>query len=307
MPDELPPREALPQGVTLGGSRPPERQPNFALRVIVFALVGVMTLLISGRLLYSWAGQLITGAAASFLAASLANWLTLRIYERGRIGDLGLEWNRATGRNLLIGFAGGAGAALLVSLIPLLVGWARLEEQPEQPRNLVSLLFVSTVLWFGAVGEEMLFRGYAYQLLLKRWGPFSATLPMGVMFAWAHSGNPGIEPLGHVNTFLWGVLFGFCFLRAGNLWLPIGVHFGWNWVLPLFGVNLSGFTMSVSGYSMTWDAPAIWSGGAYGLEGSLLTSLVLPLVGWYLFKAPVAVERPALLAGSEEEEWPSAF
>ena len=48
--------------------------------------------------------------------------------------------------------------------------------------------------------------------------------------------NFGLLPL--ANTILWGIVLGYSFLRSGDLWLPIGLHFGWNWTLPLLGVNL---------------------------------------------------------------------
>ena len=54
---------------------------------------------------------------------------------------------------------------------------------------------------------------------------------------------------------LFGVLFGYAYLRTSALWLPIGLHFGWNVVLPLFGANLSGFTMGVTGYSSAGKPP----------------------------------------------------
>ena len=53
-------------------------------------------------------------------------------------------------------------------------------------------------------------------------------------------GNENASIFGIGNTMLWGVLLGFAYLRTRALWLPIGLHFGWNFALPLFGVNLAG-------------------------------------------------------------------
>jgi uncharacterized protein len=131
------------------------------------------------------------------------------------------------------------------------------------------------VLLFGAFGEELLFHGYAFQLLMKRLGPYQTILPAGVLFGLAHANNPAASQLGIANTMLWGVLFGYAYLRSGSLWLPIGLHYGWNWMLPLFGVNLSGFTMGVTGRRLRWSAGEIWSGGDYGPEASLLTTVAV--------------------------------
>lgn len=280
----------------------PPSKPRIGVRVAVFAFIVVITLIVLSPFLLSWAGTLITGATVTFTAAILANGITLRIYERGRLSDIGLGFSPNSGRNFGIGFAGGFVAAALCAGIPLLTGLATLQPAPDQPRNIPSFIFISVILLFGAIGEEMLFRGYGFQLLLHRWGAFATILPMGVLFAWAHSNNPDVTVLALVNTFLWGVLFGLCFLRSGDLWLSIGVHFAWNWTIPLFGVNVSGFPMSVTGYKMVWSAGPLWSGGGYGLEASLLTLFVLPLIGWYLWKAPVAVQKPFLLREAGEEE-----
>jgi len=77
--------------------------------------------------------------------------------------------------------------------------------------------------------------------------------------------------------------------------LPIGLHFGWTWTLPVLGVNLSGFTMGVTGYSMQWKVGDLWSGGAYGPEGGLLTSAVVIALFFYLHKAPIQHQEAFLL------------
>jgi hypothetical protein len=126
---------------------------------------------------------------------------------------------------------------------------------------------------------------------------------VSVLFAFLHAGNPNVTLLGLVNTALWGVLLGYAFYRSGDLWLPIGLHVGWNWMLPLLGTNLSGFKMNVTGYAMHWNVAPLWSGGDYGPEGSLSTSLVVLLLFlWLVVKAPVRRQRPFLLRERWEEE-----
>ena len=134
------------------------------------------------------------------------------------------------------------------------------------------------MLLFGAIGEEMLFHGYAFQLLVRRMGAFATILPVSIIFGFAHMGNQNATMFGIFNTFLWGILLGFAYVRTRALWLPIGLHYGWNFALPLFGVNLSGFTMGVTGYSLHWSVGALWSGGNYGPEGSVLTTVVVVML-----------------------------
>jgi membrane protease YdiL (CAAX protease family) len=99
--------------------------------------------------------------------------------------------------------------------------------------------------------------------------------------------NPHSTWLGMINTTGFGVLFGWAFLRSGDLWLPIGLHFGWNFTLPLFGVNLSGLTMKLTGYEVKWNVASVWSGGEYGPEAGVLTTIVILVLALYLWKAPI--------------------
>jgi hypothetical protein len=97
-------------------------------------------------------------------------------------------------------------------------------------------------------------------------------------------GNQNVTSLGVVNTIAWGGLLGYAYLRTNALWLPIGLHFGWNFALPLFGANLSGFTMGVTGYALHWRVGDLWSGGAYGPEGGLLTTAIVAALCWVVHR-----------------------
>ncbi len=273
---------------------PPITRFGVLVRVGVFAFLEIAGLLVFARLMQP-AGYLVAATMSTFAAAAIANSLALRIYERSRLAAIGLSWNAVSGRHLLLGFGGGAGAAIVILVLPLAAGAAELRPVPETPLQWGSIGFVTLVLLFGAVGEEMLFRGYGFQVLVGLLGPFAALLPVSVLFALAHTGNPDATTLALANTFGWGVLLGYSLLRGGDLWLPIGLHFGWNGVLPLFGVNVSGFTMKLTGYAMHWNIDHVWSGGAYGPEGGLLCSLALVILFVGLAKAPIEKQPATLL------------
>lgn len=245
------------------------------LRVGLFAIIGWAGLVMFSLLMLPIAGLMVTSALSVFAAAAVANAIVVRIYERGRLSDLGLGWTVTSLREFLIGAAAAGGAAVVILAAPLAFGAARFEPAASVEHPWSSAAFVSVVLLFGAAGEEMLYHGYAFQLLIRTMGAFATILPVSALFALAHLSNPNVTVLAIVNTFGWGVLMGYGYLRTGALWLPIGLHFGWNFVLPLFGVNLSGFTMGVTGYALRWRAGDLWSGGGYGPEGSLLTTVIL--------------------------------
>lgn len=246
------------------------------LRVALFVLIGYMGMVLFPWLILSIVDSLVvTAAMATFAAAAVANAVVVRIYERGRLSDLGLAWNRTSGREFLVGAGLAAAAALAIVVAPLLVGAARFEAAPSVEHHWASVFFIAIVLLFGAAGEEMLFHGYAFQLLIRSIGAYATILPAAVLFGLGHIANQGANLLGIVNTVLWGVLLGYAYIRTGALWLPIGLHYGWNLALPLLGSNLSGITIGVTGYALHWSAGDLWSGGAYGPEGGLPTTLIV--------------------------------
>ncbi len=288
--------------------QPPPRPDRVAilLRVGIFIFLAVVCQIVFGTIVNALAsspsGQanefLFVGSVmAVFASAAIANGMSLRIYEGSRMTAVGLGWTPGARRTLFAGAGMGAIAAAAVILLPVFFGFASLEWKSSP--QWASLLFVSVVLIFGAFGEELLFRGYGFQALVKTFGPFSTLLPISIVFGLMHAGNPSATLLGIVNTVLWGVLLGFAYVRTGSLWLPIGLHYGWNLVLPLFGSNLSGFTLNVTGLSIRWKAGILVSGGEYGPEGSLLTSAVVVLLFYALLKAPLAVRTPAGNAESD--------
>lgn len=218
---------------------------GLALRVGAFALIAALGFYFVFPILIAFLGApiLVVSTLGTFAAAAVANAIVLRIYERGNLASIGLGWTAASRRNLSFGLLGGIGAAMVVILVPVVLRLGDFEPVSGEHLRWPSLLFVSILLLFGAVGEEMLFRGYGFQVLVKGIGPFATILPVSVLFGLAHSGNLNFGLLALINTILWGVVLGYAFLRSGDLWLPIGLHFGWNWALPLLGVNLSGFTI----------------------------------------------------------------
>ena len=121
----------------------------------------------------------------------MANAVVVRIYERGRLADVGLGWSPSSGREFLTGAAAGIAAAVCVVLVPLALRMARFAASPAVVEHRwASFAFDGRLLFFGVMGEELLFRGYAFQLLIRAVGPFATILPTSVIFGLMHSGNP---------------------------------------------------------------------------------------------------------------------
>lgn len=278
----------------------PADKLGLLLRFAFFAFLVLIGVPVFGFVL-SAAGYLISATGSTFGAGITANALSMRVFERASLANVGLGWRAYTRRNLLYGFAAGTVGAMCVTLIPLALGMAWLEPDPERPANLWSLFFVTLLLLFGAIGEELLFRGYGFQILIPGIGAMPALLLSSLAFGLVHLSNLNASAFGIVNTVGFGLVLGYAVLRTGDLWAAIGIHFGWNWILPLAGVSLSGFKIGMTGYALRWHVSDLWSGGAYGPEAGVMTTAVIVAILVFLKKAPLAYTEAPLIASRRQE------
>ena len=213
---------------------------------------------------------------------------------------LGLGRKRALSDSL---FGMLVGAGCICAGVALIAALGGVSFSMRTNRHTAALLLVEVfILATGAMAEELMFRGYPFQRILEGAGPAVAIAVLSVFFGIAHRWNPHARDaalLSLFNTIFVGVLLAFAYLRVRNLWLPWGVHFGWNAALGvLFGLPVSGlndFSVVVHGKA---TGPVSLTGGPYGIEGGLAGTLAI-LVGFvplYWFtrrRAPEIAASPA--------------
>jgi membrane protease YdiL (CAAX protease family) len=196
---------------------------------------------------------------------------------REPLSSAGLNLNAKWLHEALVGIAFGAVLMLAVAALIYLAGGVRFELDPK--RGIAALAYGVWFFTWGAVLEELLFRGFVFQRLVNGIGAPIALLVMAALFAIAHLDNPGMQGStlvwATIDTGLGAILLGLAYLRTASLALPIGIHFGWNWVQgSLLGFDVSGFTQS------GWLAPHLlagpqWlNGGAFGPEASVFSVVV---------------------------------
>ncbi len=241
------------------------------------------------------------------VAAAVSAALAMALFESRRLTDLGLHWNRSGGYNLLSGIAAGAAGAGLLILPPVLMGMAHFERVSDVEAATITLragIFTVALLFCGAAGEEIAFRGFPLQMLMRGYGAWASIAGMGVLFGLMHHFNPGATAPQHRWQYR-GVSAFFsasrCCART-TCGLPIGIHFGWNAALPFLGVPLSGFTIKVTEYQLVWKAGVLWSGGSYGPEASVLASFVLLAMTVVVWRMPVRKGWAWLLDAEEHSD-----
>jgi uncharacterized protein len=126
-----------------------------------------------------------------------------------------------------------------------------------------------------AVGEELLFRGAIFRITEEWLGTTAALIISAVLFGAAHGLNADATPIGIIAIGLEaGVLLGVAYSASRSLWLPIGMHFGWNFTEGgLFGITGSG-GQSHGLVSVTLDGPVQLTGGSFGPDASIVAVAV---------------------------------
>jgi membrane protease YdiL (CAAX protease family) len=121
-----------------------------------------------------------------------------------------------------------------------------------------------------AVGEEIVFRGVVYRRFEERLGTTMALVVSAAVFGLVHAGNPGANWASTLAIALEsGVLLGLAFAATRSLWMPIGLHFGWNFTEGgIFGAAVSGGQNSGL-INASLAGPPLITGGAFGPEASL--------------------------------------
>ena len=194
--------------------------------------------------------------------------------QKRRISSLGFRGRHAPLEYLLGGLIGGALFAAAVGIC-FLLGSVRVEAASGQVPAAEWLLFL---LGFAVQGmsEEVLCRGYLMPSIARRNPVWLAVVLNSLLFSLLHLFNPGITALALLNIFLFGMLASVYVLRRGNLWGACAMHGIWNFVQGnVFGVQVSGIGNGSSLLQTTATGPALWNGGAFGLEGGLAVTLVL--------------------------------
>ena len=142
--------------------------------------------------------------------------------------------------------------------------------------GIIALFFIGFVVQ--GMSEEFIFRGYLMTTIGGSGKHTTvAVLISSVGFALAHAGNPGFGPLPFVNLFLFGVFAALCVVIFDNIWGACAIHSIWNFTQGNFyGISVSGSVDAESVFrSVPQSSHAFLTGGKFGIEGSLITTLIL--------------------------------
>ena len=242
------------------------------------------------------AGLLVSALGAGYICARFLEGLPWR--------SLGLTFHTGWLRDLVFGFAIGFGSLVVAVAIASRglrfsfgnAGWFWI---------IKSMIGSAVILFCAALAEEAMFRGYGLQTLSRAKLAWLGVLLTSVPFALVHLNNPNVvRGVTFANTAIAGIWLAAAYLRTRSLWLPLGVHWAWNWALGwVFGLPISGLKLVSHPLLEGQDNGPKWlTGGSYGIEGGVACTIALTLFTVFLWKTRWLSATPELRQMTSEEK-----
>jgi membrane protease YdiL (CAAX protease family) len=210
---------------------------------------------------------LVLGVATAVLALLAYAWVVRRTERRAPVEVAVRGAGTALGRGVLIGT--GMFAAVIANIALLggyrVIGWG-------SAAGAVALFGFAAA---AAVTEELIFRGILFRIVEGRIGTWAALALTGLLFGLMHLINPDATLWGAVAVAVEaGGMLAAAYAATRNLWVPIGLHFGWNFAEGgIFGTEVSGTNTPEGLLHGVMSGPTALSGGGFGPEASLYALL----------------------------------
>jgi membrane protease YdiL (CAAX protease family) len=266
------------------------RLKRFRVPVLVVALLAVLAAtrglnILAGRFSVT---ALVVGLGTAVAALAGYVWLSRKVEVRDTVGELPKQgrWS-SIGRGVVLGVSL---FTLMILIIGMFGGWEHVTAG-SFGAFVASVGAVASV----AVNEELLFRGVVFRILEERTGSVIAVVASSIIFGLTHLVNDHATLWGTLALGIeGGTLTAACYLVSRSLWLPIGVHFAWDFThIGVFGLPTSS---SIGGSQTgllhtTLSGADALTGGTFGPEASLVALLVCSVPTYLLLRRAARTGR----------------
>jgi hypothetical protein len=209
-----------------------ESMPAVDRKRVVIAFVVLLVLYhlaegVGGHVFHRLTVSGVLMVAMLVVAWPLGRWLGFKGYDA-----YALEWRRSTPALV----CGGLVLALLLKYVAVCLGLGLGVYTARAPETAAAAVmsFVSTlplalvVTFVPSLAEDLLTRGFLYRATRIAWTPWVFVVVSAVVYLMNHAYRLGTEPATWVMLFCFGLAYATAVVRTGNLWLAVGLHWGWN-------------------------------------------------------------------------------
>jgi membrane protease YdiL (CAAX protease family) len=300
---EIKPARPLLHNIFLSPAEPRLRAGwRLLLHTIVLGLVSVIFLLVLLVFPTPTGGGSVDSSLPSLIielaSIVIATWFIRRFIDRRTFRSLGFKLTQSSLVDLIVGFFIPGVLMGIIFILELALGWTSFEGWAWQRESLsvVAAGIFSGLFAFILVGfsEEILSRGYHLQNLKDGLNTSWAILISSGIFAVLHAANPNSSWISTLGILFAGFFLAYGWVQTRQLWLPIGLHIGWNFFEGnIFGFPVSGLT-TFRLIHHTTTGPELITGGAFGPEAGLivLPAMALGVLMIYLYTTKIRSSIP---------------
>lgn len=221
----------------------------------------------------------------AFAFISLAIILWARFVEKSPWLGLGIRKKGAL-KAFLLGW--GIGAAMLTTCVLLMWGFGAIQVTSFQfSANLVGEFLILVLAWsIQGTTEELLTRGWMFSSLAAKHNIPVGILVSSLFFTFLHLGNDAISLIPLLDLTLFAILASLVMLKTGNIWVISGIHAAWNCFQGnVFAFPVSGTQAGQAFIAVETSGPDWLSGGAFGVEGSIISLLIQAgMITWLVYE-----------------------
>ncbi|SDY82155.1 hypothetical protein SAMN04488156_102567 [Bacillus sp. 166amftsu] len=221
----------------------------------------------------------------TFGGAILIVFLWVRFVEKRRFSSIGFWKDNALKKYLRGAFIGFIFITIPV-LILVLSGSVTLHVQQISSTFILGILGSLIAFLVQGAAEEIVVRGWLFPVISVRSRIWIGIVVTSFLFGFLHLLNPGITILSISNIILVGVFAAFYVLKENSLWGICAWHSIWNWAqYNIYGFAVSGTTIySTPLFKSTTRGSESLHGGTFGIEGSVITTIMLAVASIVLWK-----------------------
>jgi hypothetical protein len=207
--------------------------------------------------------NLLTGIISALLVI-IAYTFLYRLYEKRKTTELSFK---GFGNNLTMGILLGAILQSLTILVIFLAG----DLSVVSVNRFIFIIPGFIMAFMSAIFEEILLRGVIFRIVEEKLGSYIALIISAIIFGALHLLNPNSSLISAVGIAIQaGLLLGAAYMFTKNLWFPIAIHFGWNFMESgIFGATVSGNVTTKSLLTTSMHGSLWLTGGQFGPERSL--------------------------------------
>jgi uncharacterized protein len=208
-----------------------------------------------------------------FISLLFACLIMTKFVEKRNFSTLGFQSERII-NNISIGLLIGL-FWIIISLVGQYI-FGTLTKGPQNTIPASTFIIYGIALLINASSQEILFRSYIYQSIESNYNVLSAIIITSVLFLGSHIGavKAGIIP--SLNVFGAGLVFAIAYYKTKNLWMPIVIHFIWNFSVSSILYKPINEYKGIELFQL--KGSKLLAGGEDGVQTTILTTLTIVII-----------------------------